>query len=429
VERQRNFYGYKFHIYDVEAVKNKTFGDDILVYSFDATAFSSPRLMMNESKIFWLGGSEMNIYNFSSLDCFRNAANSVILSLPWRGVWRSKGVDEEPLEPARHIEVYKEVLKYFHQLSMNCRTAILTRSIDDVDLATFTLGDDFIGYRQNKPKMFIYDQNMYQTNRKMFYKTLQISQTTYVSVMGKTIQLVDSTTGQVHNEVKLETNVSDWHFNCNMLVCVHKIADHEHLLSVWRIDNSSNVSNINDVAIGDYDSLLQVDEMFIALQSCSDENAGTKTYIFISMKTFQVERSLSFRAKSFSYDKGYLFLQNKNLIRILDVSSGKFLRDIRTRPHQLGSIICSANSNYVALIPCNNYYSKLHVYDLKCLKQTDAVPSHLLLTTIDLKRISIYLKVKKVVMNETRIVCLNDLTMYVLDLQHIDRLRCPEYNE
>ena len=32
-----------------------------------------------------------------------------------------------------------------------------------------------------------------------------------------------------------------------------------------------------------------------------------------------------------------------------------------------------------------NIHSKLYVYDLKCLKETNAVPTHLLLTTIDLE--------------------------------------------
>jgi hypothetical protein len=68
------------------------------------------------------------------------------------------------------------------------------------------------------------------------------------------------------------------------------------------------------------------------------------------------------------------------------------------------------------------------VYDLECLKETDAVPSHLLLTTIEIER-----RVEKMLMNETRIVCLypscSDCEMCVVDLKPIDRLRCPEYNE
>ena len=55
---------------------------------------------------------------------------------------------------------------------------------------------------------------------------------------------------------------------------------------------------------------------------------------------------------------------------------------------------------------CNKLYSKLSVYDLKCLKETETVPSHLLLTSFDLDWI-----VKKVAMNETRIVCLDDNKM------------------
>ena len=361
---------YKLKIYDLKAIKNDKSTDDLLVNTLDLEgsscyieddAYLTLNIMMNESEIFCFDGAETNRFNFGSLECFRNAAKSVTLSLPWRSVWRSKGVDEEPLEPAHHMEVYKEVLKYFEELSLNCRTAITTRSINDADLATFTLGDDFIGYRQNNPKMFIYDQNMHQTNQKMIYKNVQISQSTYVTIMGKTVLFLDNTTGQVINEERLERVPNGWHFNCCLLVCVHKIANHEHLLSVWRVGNSSKLTHMNEVAIEDYDGSLQVDEMFIAVKTTGRQNAGTKTYNFISMKTFQVERSVSSRAKYSAYDKGCLFLQNKNLIRILDVASGTFLRDIRVEPHQLNSIICCANSNYVVILSCRNYYSKLYV--------------------------------------------------------------------
>ena len=263
------------------------------------------------------------------------------------------------------------------------------------------------------------DQSWQETS----YKIVQISKTTHVSVMGKTIQLIDSSTGKVIKETKLERDADEWHFNCNLLVVVCKIAEHEHLLSVWRIENSSNVSHIKDVTIDDYDGSVQVDEMFIAIKTASHENVETKTYNFISMKTFQVERSLSSRANYFEYDKGYLFLLQKDLVRILDVSSGTFLRDIRVESHQLDSIICCSNSNYVVIVSCSQFYSKLNVYDLKCLKETNAVPSHLLLTSIDL---GWHTSIEKMVMNEHRIVCLGDQTLHVVDLKPIDRLRCPE---
>jgi hypothetical protein len=288
--------------------------------------------------------------------------------------------------------------------------------------SNFYFGDDFIGFRQHNPNIFIYDENLDENCREMNYKVVQISKTTDLYVMGKTIQLIDIEARKVTKEMKLKIEVKDWHFNCNLLVCVHKIADREHLLSVWRVENSLNLNHIKDVAIEDYNGSLEGDEMFIAIKTYSEENTGRKTYKFIS--TFQIERLVSFRVRYLAYDTGYLFLQNKNLVRILDVASGTFLRNIRLEPDQLDSIVCCANSNYVVILSCNKFYSKLSVYDLKCLKQTDAVPSHLLLISIDLNWI-----VEKIAMNETRIVCLNSNTMYAVDLQPINRLRCPEYNE
>ena len=412
---------YKLNIYDLKAVKNKKSADDPLVCTLDVdTSF----IEMGESKIFLPDG--MTIFNFGSFPCFRNEAKSVTLSLPWRGVWRSKGVDEEPLEPVHHMQVYNEVLKYFADLSMNCQTAIKTYSLKNVDPTTLTFGDDFIGFRRN-PNLIIFDENMDERFQEINYSNVQISRTTHLSVMGKTMQLIDIATSKVIKETKLKREADDWHFNCNLLVCVHNISKRKHLLSVWRLENSVNLTHIKDVAIEDYDGSLQVDDNFIAVETAVRERAGTKTYNFISMKTFQVERSLSSRAKYFAYDKGCLFLRNKNLVRILDVASGTFLRDISVESNKSDSIICCANSSYVVTLSCNYDHSKLNVYDLKCLKETDAVPSHLLLTSLELPWTVI-----KVAMNETRIVCLSKCgesyeDMYVVDLKPIHRLRCPEY--
>ena len=253
-------------------------------------------------------------------------------------------------------------------------------------------------------------------------------ETTHVSVMVKTIQLIDSSTGNVINEMKLEREAIGFHFGHNRLVFVHKIAEREHLLSVWRAESSLNLTHLEDVAIEDYDGSLQVDEMYITVKSCIDENAGTKTFNFISMKTFQVERSLSLRAKYFEYDGGYLFVLKKEyLVGVLDVASGTFLHGIRLEPTNTNRIITRANSNYVVIVRSNWIFSKLYVSNLKCLKETETVPSHLLLTKIELE-----CQVKKMLMNETRIVCLQtDHLMcadkiYVVNLKPIDRLRCPE---
>ena len=75
-------------------------------------------------------------------------------------MWRSKGVDEEPLEPVRHLEAYTEVIKYFDKLSMNCQTVMKCYPVDDLRLAMCTLGDDFFGYVKPDQKMIVYDEHM-----------------------------------------------------------------------------------------------------------------------------------------------------------------------------------------------------------------------------------------------------------------------------
>ena len=63
-------------------------------------------------------------------------------------MWQSKGVDEEPLEPAHLMETYREVLKYFNELSMNSRKAIETYPVPYPDIKSFALGFELINDRQ-----------------------------------------------------------------------------------------------------------------------------------------------------------------------------------------------------------------------------------------------------------------------------------------
>ena len=379
----------------------------------DLVKISFYNILVSETEVFIIGHKEIHRFDFGSFECFRNEAKSVTLSLPWRSVWRSKGVDEEPLEPLHHVSVYKEVLEYFQQLGMNCQTAIKCFAVCDLNSATFTLGDNFIAFKvRGNPEIIIYDYNKDRRSHEINYKTVQISITTHLSVMGKTIQLIDSATGNVIKEAKLERDVLIWHFNCNLLVCVCQIMEHKHLLSIWRVENSSNLNHMKDVTVDDYHGSPHVDEQFIVFRA-----AGTMTYNFISTKTFLLERSLSFRVKNSAYHKGYLFLQNKNLVRILDVTSGTFLRDIRVNPSDNKKIF-RVNSNYVVLATLDS--TELFVYDLKCLKETDTVPTHLLLTTIDLRY-----NVKEMRMNDAQIFCLCWDKMCAVDLKPIDCLRCP----
>jgi hypothetical protein len=166
----------------------------------------------------------------------------------------------------------------------------------------------------------------------------------------------------------------------------------------------------------------EIDEHFIAVRTPIGDEETTRN--LISLKTFEIERSSSFGARFDScYDGGYLFLLNSHFVRMLDVVSGTFLHDMPKEPSLLDRYIIRVNSNYAvtAAVEGSGRKSKLSVYDLKCLKETGTVPSHLLLATIDLE-----CGVLAMMMNETRIVCLSDENMYVVDLKPIDRLRCPE---
>ena len=110
-------------------------------------------------------------------------------------------------------------------------------------------------------------------------------------------------------------------------------------------------------------------------------------------------------------------------VRILDVVSGTFLRNMPKEPSHFKRCIAKVNSHYAVTVAVegSGRKSKLSVFDLKCLKEKNSVPTHTLLTTIELD-----CEVLAMMMNETRIVCLSDKNMYVVDLKPVDRLRCPE---
>ena len=168
----------KLNIYDLDLIKNpKSTEDELLVHTL-AVQFSFDKILMDETAIICEGKSKFRILDFDFLEYFRNEAKSVILSLPWRSVWRMKGVEEEPLEPVHHMEVYREVLEYYHELSANCQKVIDTYPVDpDVDTdgstASFALGDEFISYRQLKA-LDIYDEEWSEESQKINNKSIQI---------------------------------------------------------------------------------------------------------------------------------------------------------------------------------------------------------------------------------------------------------------
>ena len=81
------------------------------------------------------------------------------------------------------------------------------------------MGDNFIGYG---PKMVIYDENMVIRQQGTSCKTVQINKTTHVSVMGKTIQLIDGSTGNVVQETRLNKTAINLHFSCTFILAERK---------------------------------------------------------------------------------------------------------------------------------------------------------------------------------------------------------------
>jgi len=65
-----------------------------------------------------------------------------------------------------------------------------------------------------------------------------------MSVIGKTVQLIHSIKRNVINEMKVESDAFGFHSSRNRPVFVGEIAENEHRLSVWIVENKGDSTHV-----------------------------------------------------------------------------------------------------------------------------------------------------------------------------------------
>jgi hypothetical protein len=185
------------------------------------------------------------------------------------------------------------------------------------------------------------------------------------------------------------------------------------LLSVWNVENPSRIALLKQFSFDAYcrfyptafDVTITIDEQFIVIKgyyeegkgilpTCYKEEMKKPTVVvahFISTRTLAVKRSLTVDADMAVYDKGLLFVLISGRVRIYEASSGIFYRDLLLQKkfsNWYGTqFLVSVNSKHVAILfkaywRWFGWKTKLWVYELEALKNFEAEPKGLLLTTI-----------------------------------------------
>ncbi len=158
---------------------------------------------------------------------------------------------------------------------------------------------------------------------------------------------------------------------------------------------------------------------------CSDVKT---TVLWISLKTLEIERSLSVTKRRVEYDQGLLLIGCRNgRIRIIDAATGTFLHEIPTN-HRFGRWILDTrmrkvkmNSMYmIVLSECESEQTTLSVYDLSAIKNPKTQPDRLLLGTFNVD-----IAADGLIMDETHILAVStEKKVVVIDFGSFDRFEC-----
>jgi hypothetical protein len=191
------------------------------------------------------------------------------------------------------------------------------------------------------------------------------------------------------------------------------------LLSVWNVENPSRIALLKKIKFNvRYRSSLSspapvsitIDEQFIVVQGYvfvpkrprkgikpkhRKEQLNKPPVVvahFISTRTLEVIRLLTVDAEMAVCHKGLLFILINERVQIYDVSSGIFYRNLilHENSDSVDSLEfqVSVNSKYVAILYSakserNRWKTMLRLYEVEALKNVDAEPNNLLLTTIE----------------------------------------------
>jgi len=368
----------------------------------------------------------------------------VALSPSWREIWKKMAIDKNALEPAYYRAICRESYRQAKELNNNWCTGqyVPRNTLLHLPPSRFAYRsyfyDDWIvvassGYDHHSREIMTYlyffmKNSSHVTecitlppNHDFRYTDenfLICSRRSNVYIFDRRI---DKFTVQINEDEGRYIQCATL-YNGLLGVLSQQRYNGRFLLSVWNVENPSRIALLKQFSFDvDYclnwtafDVSITIDEQFIVVKGyiyeeregkrpckgiwpkCRKEplkKAPVVVAHFISTRTLEVERLLTVDALTAVYDKGLLFVLIHGRVRIYDVSSGTFYRDLLLQKNASNSVcssqfLVSVNSKYVAILykaywRWFGWKTKLWVYELAALKNFDAEPKSLLLTTIE----------------------------------------------
>ena len=339
----------------------------------------------------------------------------------WPRAWRKLAQDETNLKAEDYKNICCSCWRYIEKVDGNWRAgSYKLKTIQKnyyfcLEGREFAVGEDFITnyystieYKNGHVHIFDRESAKLKRQFRPIYRNYQIIDVnTVVYLECQRLSFHDINTGQLVKRFELNEYPSWFDACCPTAKLWTFVADFEHVLrlTLWTVDDAANVvliKTIEAASIGHCE--FQVDEQFILHQQRKSANYRIHdTVHFIStgiVHDTELERSLSVMSGLwFRYDRGLMFfIKRMRLIRILDVASGTYLRDINMgkKCRWIGAI--KANSNYVIIYA----ESKLYVYSLQALR--NPLPSDPFVFKIENCQ---WGRLVVVTVDETQIVCLD----------------------
>jgi hypothetical protein len=373
----------------------------------------------------------------------------IALSPSWQETWKRRASDDDALETADYRAICRETYQYVKELKSNwCTGQAVQRNIllnlpPSHRACRFYFYDDWIVVetwdfdphsREGTTYLNFFMKNSSHVTECITlppkHRFCYIDRSFLICYKYAKIKIFDRKIGHFTSEINSDDD-DDLYIHCGTLcngllgVLFKDQINKRYLLRVWSVENPSRIALMKQLPFNLWGSHFPVsitmDNQFIVVMGYMPEEPirlpkfnngpGVMPLVahFISTRTLEVKGSLTVDAERAAYDKGLLFVLIHGRVRIYDVSSGTFYRDLHLQKnlHSVdGWFEVSVNSKYVAILYTDKsgwikWKTMLKIYELDALKNAEAEPNNLLFTTIeDLGDFSM-------IMDESRIVICN----------------------
>jgi hypothetical protein len=393
-------------------------------------------------------------------------------SLLWRRI-ESKLVEKKP---GHYRNVCRAIVQYLQEVNCNLRAGNIKKTVHLIKFPTdffdyymekyVGMADDYFAFKiSNSGERFrwadqivIADKSSMQITRTIALGCFNGASIVHFDnnvipfvlfAFNKAVRIIDTKT--LRTVCELHKQQRDWGIVAcaygHGLLAIYTLQIESgsgiHYLQVWDVQHAkpkllkSVEIDYRGIRTGDNECMainvhLKVEPSYIVVCAAwaniyDDENPVTTVHL-ISLKTFQIERSLSVMNRRVEYDQGLLLIGSRNeRIRIIDAATGTYLHEIPTN-HRFGRWIIDTrmwrvkmNSMYmIVLSECESEQTTLSVYDLSAIKNPKTQPDRLLLSTFNVD-----IAADGLIMDETHILAVSrKKQVVVIDFGSFDRFEC-----